>query len=111
MLQQRNAQHTYTEGDIFLAISDITSQQIQSERRAAVVHLVPRTTVQDRRAGRPPRRDCEPNSKRLTKLEEEAIVRRVLDETLRGVPVSKADVRDMADKLLGDRNGKPVGKN
>ena len=111
MSQQRNAQHTYTEGDIFLAISDITSQQIQSERRAAVVHLVPRTTVQDRRAGRPPRRDCEPNSKRLTKLEEEAIVRRVLDETLRGVPVSKADVRDMADKLLGDRNGKPVGKN
>jgi hypothetical protein len=47
----------------------------------------------------------------LTKLEEEAIVHRILDEVLRGVPPSKANVRDMADRLLRDRGGKPTGKN
>jgi hypothetical protein len=41
MSQQRNVQETYTEGDVFLAISNITSKQIKSERRAAVVHSVP----------------------------------------------------------------------
>jgi hypothetical protein len=47
----------------------------------------------------------------MTKLEEEVIVQRVLDSSLRGIPVSKADVREMADNLLKDRAGKPVGKN
>jgi hypothetical protein len=74
MPQPRNAQQTYTEGDITLAILDLTLKQIQSEKRAAAIHGVPRTTVQDRRAGRRPRRDYELNLKRLTKLEEEAIV-------------------------------------
>ncbi len=111
MPQQRNVQKTYTEGDVFIAISDITSKQIRSERRAAAVHKVPRSTIQDRRAGRRPQRDCEPKSKRLTKLEEEAIVQRVLEEGLRGIPPSKACVRDMADRLLRERGGKPTGKN
>jgi hypothetical protein len=111
MSQQRNVQNTYTEGDIFIAISSIISEQIQSERRAAAVYKVPRSTIQDRRAGRRPRRDCEPNSKRLTKLEEEVIVQRILDESLRGVPPSKAHVRDMADRLLRERGEKPTGKN
>jgi len=104
-------QNTYTEGDIYIAISNIRSKQIRSERRAAEVFSIPRTTIQDRRAGRRSRRDCEPNSKRLTKLEEEAIVQRILNETLRGVPLLKAQVRDMADKLLGERGGNPTGKN
>jgi len=47
----------------------------------------------------------------LTKLEEEVIVKRILDESLRGLPPSKAYVGDMADKLLRERGGKPVGKN
>ena len=111
MSQQRNVQKTYTEGNIYLVISDITSKQIRSENHPAIIYKVPRTTVRDRRAGKRTRRDCEPNLKRMTKLEEEVIVRRVLDGSLRGIPVSKADVRDMADNLLKDRAGKPVGKN
>jgi hypothetical protein len=111
MSQQRQLQKTYTEGDIQLAIQDINSQQIQSVKRAAATYKVPRTTVRHRRAGKRPRRDCEPNSKRLTKLEEEVILEYILDYSVRGIPVSKADVRDIADRLLGDRAGKPVGKN
>jgi hypothetical protein len=34
-------QNTYTKADIFIAISNIASKQIQSERRAAAVYKVP----------------------------------------------------------------------
>jgi membrane-bound lytic murein transglycosylase MltF len=74
MPQLRNAQQIYTKGDITLAILDLTSKQIQSEKRATTIYSVSRTIVQDRRARRRPRRDYELNSKRLTKLEEEAII-------------------------------------
>ena len=109
--QQRNVQKAYTEGDLFLAISDLNSKQLRSERHAVAVYNAPKSTIYYRRAGRRPQRDCEPNSKRLTKLEEEVIIQGILDLALRGVPPSKALVRDMADKLLRERNSKPVGKN
>ena len=111
MPQQRRLQHAYTEGDLTLAISNLTSKQFQSKRRAAAVYTVPRSTLQDRRAGRRRRRDCEPNSKRLTKLEEEAIVERILEQSLRGLPPLKLEVQDMANKLLRERGAKPVSKN
>ena len=47
----------------------------------------------------------------MTKLEEEAIVQKVLEQSSRGIAPLKACVRDMADKLLGERGEKPVGKN
>jgi len=111
MQQQRQPLQAHTECDIQLTISDYTSNQFQSLRRAAAVYSVPRTTVRDRRAGRRSRRDCEPNSKRLTKLEEEAIVERILEQDLRGISPSKLLVQDMADRLLRARDAEPVGKN
>ena len=111
MSQQRNVQKTYTEGEIHIAISDIASKQIQSVRRAAAVYRVPRSTLQDRRAGTRPRRDCELNTKRLTKLEEEAIVQRIIKEGLRSIPPLKAQVQDIANRLLREHSRKPVGKN
>jgi hypothetical protein len=111
MSQPHQTQKTYTEADIQLTILDIQNQQIQSERRAAAVYRVPRSTVRDRRAGCRPRRECEANPKRLTILEEEVIVQRILEGSIRGLPVSKADVRDMADNLLKERGSTPVGKN
>ena len=111
MQQQRQPLQAHTECDIQLAISDYTSNQFQSLRRATAVYSVPRTTVRDRRAGRRSRRDCEPNSKRLTKLEEEAIIERILEQDLRGISPLKLLVQDMADRLLRARDAKPVGKN
>ena len=60
-------------------------------------------TIRRRRAGIPARRDCQPNSKKLTKLEEEVIVDHILDLDLRGFAPTYAAVRDMADKLLAAR--------
>jgi hypothetical protein len=101
---------SYNEGDIYLAIPNISSEYIQSVKRAAEIYNIPRTTIQDRRTGQRARRDCRPNSKCLTKLEEEVILDCVLDLSLRSVPPTKALVQDMADRLLRERGGKPVNK-
>jgi hypothetical protein len=55
-----------SEADIQLSISSINRRQIQTVRAAVKAFNVPRTTLRDRRAGRPARRDCQPNSKKLT---------------------------------------------
>ena len=111
MSQQRNYLSTYSKSDLQLALFDVQSQRVQSINRAAIIYNVPQRTLSDRRAGKRSRRDCEPNLKRLNKLEEEAIVRRVLEESTRGFAPTKADVRAMANKLLHEREGNPVGKN
>jgi hypothetical protein len=111
MSQQLQPLDAYTEADVQLALSDIKCDQLTSLRRAEAIYQVPERTIRRRRDGKRSRRDCEPNLKRLTKLEEEVIVQRVLEESARGIPSSKADVRDMADRLLRDRNSKPIGKN
>jgi hypothetical protein len=111
MSQQRSYQSSYSESDLQLALYDIISKRVPSQRRAAAIYNVPQRTLSHRRAGRRPRRDCEANSKRMDNLEEEAIVRRILEESTRGFAPSKADVRAMANKLLEERGGKPVGKN
>jgi hypothetical protein len=67
------------EADIQLAISSISARQIQGNRPAATVYNVAETTLRRRRAGVPARRDCQPNSKKLTRLEEEVIVSYILD--------------------------------
>jgi len=98
------------EADIQLAISSINATQIPHVRRAASAFNVPESTLRDRRAGKPARRDCQPNSKKLTQLEEEVIVQRVLGLDQRGFTPTYAFVRDMADKLLGARGAGQVGQ-
>ena len=95
--------------DIQLAISSIENGQIQSVYRAAAAYEVPETTLRHRRAGMPARRDCQPNLKKLTQLEEEVIVSYILDLDQRGFAPTYAAVRDMADKLLAARGGGQVG--
>jgi hypothetical protein len=78
----------YAEAKVLLAIFDLQRAQTKSVRLAEKVYKVPRTTIRRRRDGTRPRHDCQPNSKRLTKLEEEAIVKRLLEESLCGIPPS-----------------------
>ena len=110
MAPRSDVQSLYNEADLLLAISAINQKQIQSERRAASTYNVPRSTLQTRRAGVTSRRDCEPNSKKLTKLEEEAIIQHILDLDLRGFAPTLDAVRDMANKLLAERDAGQVGQ-
>jgi hypothetical protein len=99
------------EGRILLAIRSIENNQIQSVRRAATVYNVPRNTLHRRLNNILSRRDCTPNSMKLDKLEETAIIQYVLDLDSRGFSPRLCFVRDMADKLRSARSRSPVGKN
>ena len=66
-------------------------------------------TIRRRRVGKPARRDCQPNLKKLTKLEEQVIIDHVLHLDLRGFSPTYAAVRDMADRLLAARGAGQVG--
>ena len=109
MVQQSTNQSVSNEADVQLAILAINSHQIIANRRAADVYNVPESTLRDRRAGKAARRDCQPNSKKLTQLEEEVIVKYILDLDLRGFAPTYAAVRDMANRLLAARNADQVG--
>jgi hypothetical protein len=97
------------EADIRLTILSLNKHQIKTVRAAARAFDVSRTTLRDRRAGRPARRDCQPNSKKLTQLEEQVIISYILDLDRRGFAPTYAAVRDMADKLLAARGAGQVG--
>jgi hypothetical protein len=110
MSQQPQHLRPYTEANVQLAISNLTRNQIQSIQRAQAIYKVPKTTILHRRDRTRARRDCEPNLKRLIKLEEEVVLDNILNASLYRVPPTKALVRDMADRLLRERGGKPVSK-
>jgi hypothetical protein len=109
MPQRYAPQVPSNEADIQLAIYSIKAKQIQSEKRAASIYNIPRMTMRDRRAGKPARRDCQPNSKKLTQLEEEVIVSYILDLDRRGFAPTYEAVRDIANKLLAARGAGQVG--
>ena len=99
---------TSKEADIQLALTSLNASQVQSTRRAATSFEVPKSTLIDRRAGKPARRDCQPNSKKLTKLEKEVIIRYILNLDKRGFTPTYAAIRDMANKLLAARGAGQV---
>ena len=110
MPPQRNAQSSYNEGRLYLAIQATESAVPDSQRHASRAFEVPRTTLRRRRAGKLARRDCEANSKKLTKAEEEAIVDRILELDAQGKGPTRTMVQDMANDLLAARGEGPVGK-
>lgn len=98
------------EARVILAIEALKSNPKASLRSIAHVYNVDRKTLTQRRDGRTARRDTTPKSRKLTILEEEAIVKRVLELDARSFPPRVCTVQDMANRLLHARNMQPVGK-
>lgn len=111
MSQRKREKKPVNEGDIQLAVQAIKHDATLSQRRAAKIYRVPQSTISDRLAGASPRRDCTPNSTKLTSTEELVIVQHILKLDERGYPPRLTDVEDMANSLLAERNQPPVGKN
>jgi hypothetical protein len=103
MAQPNTNQLRCNEANILLAISAIKARQIGSLRQAAATYNVSQSTLTNRLAGMPARRDCKTNSQKVTPIEEEVIVAHILDLDSRGFPPSLNDVRYMANKLLAER--------
>ena len=111
MPEQPNAKIIRQEGRLLLSIRAIDLYQFDSVRRAAASFNVPKSTLYDRRAGRTARRDCEPNAKKLDKMEESALVQYILDLDSRGYSPNLKALRDFANILCAERGVAPVGKN
>ena len=80
-------------------------------RQAAATYNVPKSTLHDRLTGKPARRDCEPNSRKLTPTEELVIIKHILDLDSRGKSPNFRALRDMANRLLRERAAPEVGIN
>jgi hypothetical protein len=97
------------EARIILAIEAIQSSKKLSRRSAAKIYKVPYATLSDRIAGRTTRRESRANGLKLTEVEEEVIVQRILDMDTRGFAPRLAGVEDMANFILKSRGGECVG--
>jgi hypothetical protein len=98
------------EARIFLAIEAIRTSKKLSQRSAAKIYKVPLSTLSDRIAGRTYRLETKANGLKLTELEEEVIVRNILDMDSRGFAPQLAGVEDMANFILKSQGGRRVGK-
>jgi hypothetical protein len=78
-------------------------------RMAAKLYEVPRTTLQDRRAGIRSRRDVPANSKKLTPIKERVLLEKILYLDTRGFQVRLEDVQEMAGRLRINRDASRVG--
>ena len=88
---------TSKEARVILALAALQNDKKLSLRAVAKLYNVPVTTLSDRRAGRPARRDLPANSRRLTDSEEKAIVQYILDLDTRSFPPRLAGMEDMAN--------------
>ncbi|TKW57221.1 hypothetical protein CTA1_2249 [Colletotrichum tanaceti] len=77
-------------------------------KSAAKIYLVPRTTLRRRLNGTPSQPNTMPNSRKLTALEEEKLVKYILDLDSQSFPPQLSGVEEMANRLLDDRNASPL---
>ena len=111
MSQHNLPKSTLKEAQVQLALQALQQDATLSLQRAAAIYSVSQSTLSDRRAGRPSRRDTTPNSRKLTQSEETVIVQHVLDLDARGFPPRLAAVADMVNSLRDERNLDHVGIN
>jgi hypothetical protein len=110
MSQQQDKQLSNQEGRILLALSAYNNRQFKSLRLAAEAFKVPPSTLTDRYNGITYISQRRNGQHKLTATEEQTIVQYILDLDSRGFAPRLCEVADMADKLLGVRGGRPVGK-
>ena len=86
--------------DIQLTIAAVYTLQILAISRAIATYNVAESTLRSRRAGKPTRRNCQPNLKKLTELEEEVIIKYILNLDLRRFSPIYIAICDIANNLL-----------
>ena len=99
---------TRNEERLMLAVRAIQNDPALRIRAAAKTYSIPHTTLTMRLRGTSSRRDSTPKSRKLTDAEERAVLQHVLDLHARSFPPRLANVEDMANKLLADRDSPPA---
>ncbi len=98
------------ESRIILAIEAIRTSKKLSYRSAAKIYNIPKSTLSARMNGRTTIHERRPAAHKLTEIEEEVIVQKILDMDSRGFAPRLAGVEDMANFILKSRGGNRVGK-
>jgi len=99
------------ESRIIIAIEAIqTSKKRMSRQAAAKLYNIPETILRARITSRPPRSEKRPNCYKLTDLEEEVLIRYILDLDSRGFAPQLNSIEDIANLLLKSRGRDPVRK-
>ena len=98
------------EARILLALQAVKKNQKLSIEAAASLYNVPPSTLRDRRAGRPARRDIPANSRKLTDLEENTIIQYIIKLCTRVFYPRLYYVEDIANRLLRERDAPPISK-
>jgi hypothetical protein len=111
MSQQQHYLKPSNERQIQTALQALKQDATLSLRRAAAIYNVPRKTLSDQLARRPPQADHSLKLKNLTKLEEGVVVEHILKLVTRGFLPRLAAVADMANSLRTERNLGQVGLN
>jgi hypothetical protein len=101
---------TSNEANVLLALKALQNNKNLSLRAVAKIYNIDRITLSRRRDGKPTRRDSLVNSKKLTKLEEEAIVQYILKLDTRSFLPRLYGIEDIANQLLRVRDAPPIGK-
>ena len=96
------------EGKVVLAIQAHKRGQFLSLKTACKAYGAPYSTARDRVKGVLERRVCQPNSRKLTDLEEQTLEQWILAMIGRGLPVGLQSIRTMANILLSKRGGAEV---
>jgi helix-turn-helix, Psq domain len=99
------------EGKILLAMQAIRLGQIKCMRVAAKTFEVPYITLRRRMKGISSRSDSTPNSRKLSSLEESALIQYILELDLRGFSPRPSEIGDMANLLLAKRQALLVVNN
>ena len=102
----------YTQEDkIILAIEAIrTLRKKLSQRAAARMYDVSQRTFNDRINNCLRREKTRVKDRKLDSLEEQTLIRYIIEQNERGFPLRLVDVKDMANLLLKSRNRQPVSK-
>ena len=96
MPQQQNVIFTQQEGRLTLAVQAYRTGQFKSIRRAAAVYNVPFQRLSDRLNKITFRPQVSPNCRKLTIIEEQTIVRYILNLDSRGFAPRLCEVADMS---------------
>ncbi len=109
MPRPKRVQTSSKEGSILLAMSAFQSGQCASAFAAAKAYKVNHKTLYRRINGGTSREDYTPSSKRLSYIEEEVIVKNILELDAQGLSPTTRLVKEMADAICKSRGVPPVG--
>jgi hypothetical protein len=99
------------EHQIILALQALQSNKKLTIRKAAKIYNISYTTLNRRKQGRSNREAFTIKIRKLTILEEQVVLQRILDLDSQAFSPRLSEVQDMANLLLRDRDAERVGIN